>query len=69
MFLMDLDDRQQVVHGSRTIAEALAIFRKELLAAGIRRVLTACLVMQQFGVMTRADPYQFVHLEHGGDDD
>jgi len=21
--------------------------------------------MQQFGVMTRADPYQFVHIEHG----
>ena len=62
---MDLDDRQQVVHGSRTIAEALAIFRKELLAAGIPRFLTACLVMQQFGVMTRADPYQFVHIEHG----
>jgi len=65
---MDLDDRQQVVHGSRTIAEALAIFRKELLAAGIPRLLTACLVLQQFGVMTRADPYQFVHIEHGNDD-
>ena len=32
---MELDDRQQVVHGSRLIAEALAIFRQELLKAGI----------------------------------
>ena len=33
--VMELDDRQQVVHGSRLIAEALAIFRQELLKAGI----------------------------------
>ena len=66
---MDLDDRQQVVHGSRTIAEALAIFRHELRAAGIPRMLTALLVVQQFGVMTRADPYQFVHIEHGSENE
>ena len=66
---MDLDDRQQVVHGSRTIAECLSIFRKELLAAGMPRMLTALLVVQQFSVMTRADPFQFIHIEHGGDDE
>lgn len=60
---LDRDDRQMMLHNYRQLAEILSLFRRELRAAGLPRLLTSVLVLRQFDHMTRQmSAMNIIHL-------